>query len=142
MNETARLLVQLLASAGVTGLVFLVLTMRQQRRKIDAGATNEEANAASTLSGAALKMVTDADNRAGAAEARAASAWVEADTLRRELVVERGRVDDLERRERDLEAVIRELGGTVPPARRAYDQRPTGGGHTAAPDPEREDLSP
>lgn len=142
------LIVAVLISSGFSSIIVGLLTLRPKRRKIDADATNEEATAASTLSGAALKMVQDADARAQRAEAAADKARAEtrraklhADELERkwrrseaERAEERielcERVDELEaevskllRREADLEDAMRSKGVEPPPHRRGYDQR-------------------
>lgn len=53
-------MIQLVISLGGAGLVVQLLLLRQNRRKIAGQASATEANAASTLSGAALKMVENA----------------------------------------------------------------------------------
>lgn len=129
-DEIGKLLVQGSLTGGIGGLLVYLLTLPQRRRKISAGATIDEATAASTLSGEALRWVEEARTEARQARTDAIAARDDAVgievRLRRELEIERGRVDDLERRERDLEDVIRQLGGRIPPARRAYDHRPAG----------------
>lgn len=152
MNQGVRLAIQVLITAGTTGLIYLLLTLRPQRRRINAGATSEEATAASTLSGAALVMVQNADDRATRAEKAAdkarrdlAATELRADQLERDLrrsEAEREeqiralneRVDELEDevsnllgRERDLEQAMTVQGVTPPPRRRGYDVRPDQG---------------
>lgn len=61
-------LVQLGISLGGAGLVVQLLLLRQNRRKIAGEASTNEANAASTLSGAALKMVENAQKAQQKAE--------------------------------------------------------------------------
>lgn len=53
-------LIQLAVSLGGAGLLVQLLLLRANRRKIAGDASSSEANAASTLSGAALKMVENA----------------------------------------------------------------------------------
>lgn len=65
--DAVRLLFVGLVGASGGGLLWLLLTYRTQRRRIDAGASSDEANAASTLSGAALAMVREAREEAAAA---------------------------------------------------------------------------
>lgn len=61
-------LIQLAISLGGAGLVVQLLLLRQNRRKIAGQASATEANAASTLSGAALKMVENAQKAQQKAE--------------------------------------------------------------------------
>lgn len=154
LDEVGKLLVQGSLTGGIGGLLVYLLTLPQRRRKIDAGATVEEATAASTLSGEALRWVDEARTEARQARADAVAAQTQAAAARRDslaveerfralLEIERNRVDDLERRERDLEDVIRDLGGTVPKSRRAYDVRPAGTRSVgAASDPPQTGASP
>lgn len=138
MSESVRLLVQTLIAVGTSGLLYLFLTYRQQRRRIDAGATADEATAASTLSGAALLMVQNADARAERAEKAAETARAgtreavkRANDLEDRCEELEHRCEDLEdeigkllRRETDLEDAMRTNGVEPPPRRRGYDQRP------------------
>lgn len=61
-------LIQLGISLGGAGLVVQLLLLRQNRRKIAGDASSSEANAASTLSGAAIKMVENAQAQQKKAE--------------------------------------------------------------------------
>lgn len=70
-KELVGALVQLLISLAGAGLVVQLLLLRQNRRKIDGEASANEANAASTLSGAAMAMVENAQKKEKEAEDRA-----------------------------------------------------------------------
>lgn len=101
-TEAVRVVFVGLVGASGGGLGWLLLTYRAQRRRIDAGASSDEANAASTLSGAALDMVKDAREEAKAARLEVAELrgllTAERDTsdaLRRENTVLRGDLADL-----------------------------------------------
>lgn len=128
-DEYGRLLVQGALTGGIGGLIVYLLTLPQRRRKISAGASVEEAQAATTLSGEALRWVNEARAEAAAARHDADEcrrAQHAAEERHRDEVGDLGdRIDMLERRERDLEDVIRAAGLDVPPRRRGYDQRPT-----------------
>lgn len=117
-------LVPVAVAAGIGGLVSFLLTLPQQRRRISATATAEEARAASTLTGSALEMVSAAQADARAAHEEVDQVRQENNTLRREVRDCQMALDDMYRRERDLEAVLRDAGIDVPPRRRMYDTRP------------------
>ena len=68
-QELVGALVQLAISLGGSALLVKLLTLRQDRRKIAGDASQGEANAAATLSGAALQIVQDAESRAREANA-------------------------------------------------------------------------
>lgn len=100
--ELAKAAFLALLGSGGAGLVYLVLTLRPQRRKIDAGASSDEANAASTLSGAALEMVREAR-----AESRAAR--LETAECRGQITAERAISDQLRRDNADMHESLTEL---------------------------------
>lgn len=113
--------VQLLLALVASGVLVKVLTVRQDRRKIAGDATASEANAASTLSGAALKMVEsaqttarDAEIRAKKAEGGAEECREEANHLWQELNRARWRIYHLEMREKALSATLTAAGIAVP----------------------------
>lgn len=76
--------VQLLVSAGFAGFVVQLLLIRQNRRKIEGEASTSEANAASTLSGTALKFVEQANSDTIEAKKETAEAKREASEARDE----------------------------------------------------------
>jgi hypothetical protein len=91
-KDMINALIQLAISLGGAGLLVQLLMLRQNRRKVAGDASASEANAASTLSGAAIKMVENAQAKELQANARADKAH---ETLEQE------RKDSDERRERD-----------------------------------------
>lgn len=91
-KDLINALVQLAISLGGAGLLVQLLMLRQNRRKVAGDASSSEANAASTLSGAAIKMVENAQ----AKELLAAS---QRDRAHEQL--EQERKDSDARRERD-----------------------------------------
>lgn len=106
-----------------SGVAVKLLTVRQERRKIAGEASTNEANAASTLSGAALQMVEVAQRSARDAEARAQEATKAADETRheneriwRELNKARWEIYWLRVQEETLEAALRRANINVPPA--------------------------
>lgn len=129
----------LLAIGGISGVVSLLL-IGPRRRRIDAGATKEQAEAAATLTGAAAKMVNDAQDDATKARQEAQAAWeranraeaharraenraerveAQAEVLSRRLREAEDRLAAAQLRERDLERVLIAAGIDVPPRRRA-----------------------
>lgn len=114
-----------------SGLLVKLLTLRQDRRKIAGDASSAEANAASTLSGAALQMVEAAQKSAREAETRAAAANTNADEGRKEnerlwkeLNKARWEIHWLRAQEEVLEAALRRAGIAVPPAPRPAEGFP------------------
>lgn len=125
-KEMTSALVQLLISLGGAGLVVQLLLLRQNRRKIAGEATASEANAASTLSGAAMKMVENAQLKEREAEEKADA---------RDQALQDRTKEFEERRDRDgrelearawmihhqrmriaiLENALRQTGVTIPP---------------------------
>lgn len=130
-KELLGALVQLLISLGGAGLVVQLLLLRQNRRKIAGEASTNEANAASTLSGAALQMVENAQNSAREADTRADKAHAEAETQRAEnerlwaeMNKARWRIHSLEMRESILESALKQAGIPVP-MRPEYSEHPS-----------------
>lgn len=124
--------VQVIIALVASGLAVKLLTIRQDRRKIAGEASTNEANAASTLSGAALQMVEAAQNTARDAEKRATSANDNAEECRlennrlwAELNKARWEIHWLNLRERVLEAALRAAGINVPPAPERLGDIPT-----------------
>lgn len=121
-------LIQLAISLGGAGLVVQLLLLRQNRRKIAGEASTNEANAASTLSGAALKMVENAQAAALKAEKErdAANAKLEART--QEFEVEARRKDESMNRMRwrnhHLSMFVQVLSGALRAAQIAVPQEP------------------
>lgn len=76
--------VQVIIALVASGVAVKLLTLRQDRRKIAGDASTSEANAASTLSGAALQMVEVAQKSSREAEQRAQAAVTTSDETRRE----------------------------------------------------------
>lgn len=116
-------LIQVVIALIASGVAVKLLTLRQDRRKIAGEASTSEANAASTLSGAALKMVEAAQRSAHDADGRATSANDNADTCRREnerlwRELNKARWEiHWERAQREvLEAALRRAGIVVHPA--------------------------
>jgi hypothetical protein len=118
-ESTVSAIVQLLVSLGGAGLLVQLLLLRQNRRKIAGEASTNEANAASTLSGAAMKMVENAQAKELEAEQRADRIQVEYEARReadgRELEVRAWRIHHLEMRQAILENALRQGGVEVPP---------------------------
>lgn len=114
--------IQVVLALIASGVAVKLLTLRQDRRKIEGEASTNEANAASTLSGAALQMVQAAQNSASAAEVRAvnaqtaaAAARSEADDLWKELNKARWKIYLMEMREDVLEGILGRAGIELPP---------------------------
>lgn len=126
MSEaTLSALVQLLISLGGAGLIVQLLLLRQNRRRIAGEATATEANAASTLSGAAMKMVEnaqlkerEAEARVDLVEARLAQRTREFEARRSrdagELESRAWRIHHLEMRVAILENALRQTGVQIP----------------------------
>ena len=112
-------LIQLLVSLGGAGLLVQLLLLRQNRRKIAGEASTNEANAASTLSGAAMKMVENAQAKEHEAEQRADRIQREYEERReadgRELEARAWRIHHLEMRQAILENALAQTGQEVPP---------------------------
>lgn len=119
-------LIQLLISLGGAGFIVQVLLLRQNRRKIAGEATASEANAASTLSGAAMKMVENAQLKEREAEARAddldkrrredlAEYEARRDRDAQELENRAWRIHRLEMRVAVLANALRQTGVDIPP---------------------------
>lgn len=83
--DPLQIVVQGIVGIVGTGLVFGLLTLRQQRRKLGADADVAEATAASTLTGSALQMVERAETQAKNADARATRAEDKAQAAQDEL---------------------------------------------------------
>lgn len=124
-------IVQLVIALGGAGLLVQLLLLRQNRRKIAGEASTNEANAASTLSGAALKMVEnaqanqrEAEDRADRAEARLVERQAEFDARRerdaQELERRAWRIHHLEMRVAVIVHALRQLG-VEPPPEPVYD---------------------
>lgn len=114
--------VQVLVALIASGLAVRLLTIRQDRRKIAGEASTNEANAASTLSGAALQMVEVAQRSAREAEMRSSQANDKADSTRREnerlwreLNKARWEIYWLRAQEEALEAALRRADIKIPP---------------------------
>lgn len=100
--EVLRALFIALVAGGGGGLGWLLVTYRSQRRRIDAGASSDEANAASTLSGAALAMVREAREEGAAARREVAE-------VRGQLKTSREVEDRLRQENSDLREQLREV---------------------------------
>lgn len=116
-------IVQVVLALIASGVAVKLLTLRQERRKIAGDASAQEANAASTLSGAALQMVEsaqksarEADQRAHDANATAEEARSENNKLWKELNQARWDIHRLQMREKVLEHALNLAGIEVPPA--------------------------
>ncbi len=107
--------VQLLVSAGFAALVVQLLLVRQTRRKIDGEATENEANAASTLSGAALNMVERSQQEASSAKEEAVASREEQNRLWGLLNVERWERNQDRIRIQILESALRQAQIEIPP---------------------------
>ena len=123
-------IIQLIISLGGAGLVVQLLLLRQNRRKIAGDASASEANAASTLSGAAMKMVENAQAKEREAEERSEVLNRRLDEAqeRRELDVRElqdraWRIHHLELRQAVLENALRQVGIEIPELE--YDDRGT-----------------
>jgi predicted RNase H-like nuclease (RuvC/YqgF family) len=131
VDQAAQVVYLLLVAAGGGGFMALILTLRPQRRRINAGASSDEANAASVLSGAALDMVREARSEAEAARRETAevrgllTAEREShDQTRRDARALSRKVDDLERHVDRLTRLISAAGIDLPP-----NLDPRQGGH-------------
>lgn len=118
-------LVQVTLALIASGVAVKLLTIRQDRRKIAGDASAQEANAASTLSGAALQMVESAQNSARDADGRAQNAQSNSDEARREnerlwkeLNKARWEIHWLKAQEAVMAAALRSAGINVPAAPR------------------------
>lgn len=114
-------LIQLAISLGGAGLLVQLLLLRQNRRKIAGEASTSEANAASTLSGAALRMVENAQKGQHDAEERATRLDEKITELDGRLeeshkrdIRQRWRIHHLEMRNAVLENALSQTGVTVP----------------------------
>lgn len=83
MTFLNSVLFPLLTAAVTSGLIISLLTLRSQRRQINAGAKKDEATAADLLTGKALAMVDHAQAEAAAARAEAIAARQEATAARK-----------------------------------------------------------
>jgi len=83
-------ILSLIVAAVTSGLILGLLRIGPDRRKIVSGANLLDANAAATLTGSALEMVTNAQHDASAARSEASAARQSADRAwRRVRVLER-----------------------------------------------------
>lgn len=132
-KDVVTAIVQLLISLGGAGLFVQLLLLRQNRRKIAGDASMGEANAASTLSGAAMKMVENAQSKEREAEARSEVLEVKIDKERKayearrdvdSATIEELRWDKhgLQMRVAILEGALRSMG--VEPPETGLPQRP------------------
>lgn len=126
-------LTQLAIALIASGVAVKLLTLRQDRRRIAGEASTQEANAASTLSGAALQMVEaaqraarDAEGRAETANKTAVEARTENDKLWVELNKARWDIHWLNVREKVLEAALMGANIHVPPAPERIGEVPPG----------------
>lgn len=126
-KEVTTAIIQLLISLGGAGLVVQLLLLRQNRRKIAGDASASEANAASTLSGAAMKMVENAQLKEREAETRADELQNRLDSCSRELESRGWKLHYLEMWASGLEGLLRANNIAIPPRPAAIDQT----GHTA-----------
>jgi hypothetical protein len=124
--ELVNALIQLVISLCGAGVLVQLLMLRQNRRKVAGDASASEANAASTLSGAAIKMVEnaqakelEANKRADAAHSQLVIEREESDERRErdahELETRAWRIHHLEMRAAILENALRQAGVEVPP---------------------------
>lgn len=124
-------LIQLAISLGGAGLLVQLLMLRQNRRKVAGDASASEANAASTLSGAAIKMVENAQAKELEARQHATDLQeqsehrqVEYDLRRERDAVEledrAWRIHHLEMRNAVLVNALRQVG-VEPPPEPAYE---------------------
>ena len=124
--------VQLVISLCGAGVLVQLLMLRQNRRKVAGDASSSEANAASTLSGAAIKMVEnaqakelEANRRADIAHTALVQEREEMDIRRerdaQELETRAWRIHHLEMRNAILENALGQAGIAVPPEPE-YDQ--------------------
>jgi len=114
-------IIQVVIALLASGLLIQVFLLRQNRRKIAGEATAQEANAASTLSGAALQMVESAQRTAHEAEKRAGHAADAAEKCReennrlwQELNRARWEIHWLQIREKVLERALQQSNVIVP----------------------------
>lgn len=125
-KELLSALLQLVISLTGAGLLVQLLLLRQNRRKIAGDASASEANAASTLSGAAMKMVENSQAKEREAEARAETLQRQLSQRQREYEQRRDRdavelenrgwkIHRLEVRIAILEGALRQMGVAVPP---------------------------
>jgi hypothetical protein len=120
-DTTLGYIVQILVAVAASGVLYKIFFIRQDRRKIAGDASASEANAASTLSGAALLMVQaaqktakDAEDRANTANQTAETAKLEANKLWAELNKARWQIHWLQVRESTLENALRDANIPVP----------------------------
>lgn len=127
MNEhLLNALIQLGISLAGAGFLVQLLMLRQNRRKVAGDASASEANAASTLSGAAIKMVenaqakeVEASQRADRLEDRLTQVRAESDARReadaQELEDRAWTIHHLQMRNAILENALRQVGVDIPP---------------------------
>jgi len=125
-DATVNAIVQVLISLGGAGLLVQLLLLRQNRRKIGGEASASEANAASTLSGAAMRMVENAQLKEREAETRADALQDRLDVHSRELESRGWKIHYLEMRVNILEGLLTESQIPIPPKPVTHDQT----GHT------------
>jgi len=106
MNWITSVVVPLVTATVGTGLVGSLLFFRQTRRQIEAGASEDEATAVDILTGAALKMVNEAN-------ARAAEMRDEAINARQEATRARKRAEEAEERAARAEQAAVECAAEV-----------------------------
>lgn len=107
-RDLVTALIQLAISLGGSALLIKLLTLRQEKRKINSEGQVGEANAASMLSGAALTIVQNADARAESAYAETERLWTALNKLRWKAFFSDERVQL-------LESKLRDAGLAVPP---------------------------
>lgn len=120
-DTTLGYLVQIIVAVAASGVLYKIFFIRQDRRKIAGDASASEANAASTLSGAALLMVQaaqktakDAEDRANTANSTAEGAKMESNKLWAELNKARWQIHWLQVRENALENALRDANIPLP----------------------------
>ena len=135
-RETFDALIQLLIAVVGAGLLVQLLLLRQNRRKIAGDASASEANAASTLSGAAMKMVENAQAKEHEASQRADSLEDRLSLRQREYEERRDRdareleerawtIHALRMRIAILENALRQVGVEIPQDPGFHDQHGT-----------------
>lgn len=113
MTIVGSILVPLVTSLVMSGLLVALLTLRPQRRQINAGAKKDEATAADLLTGKALEMVDHAHAEASAAKDEAIAARTEATAARKEAEHARSEAGEAVRVSMECAAEVMRLTGVI-----------------------------
>jgi len=108
MNLLTDVALPVITATVASGIVVGLLTLRAQRRQINAGASAQEATALDVLTGTALKMVQDARSESLAAKSEAIQAREDATAARRRAEAAEERAADAARAATDCARQVME----------------------------------